>query len=1022
MQRLNLKSSHKPVLEYYKALKNYQTIGVAHEGAVKVAFQNLLNSCCQQFDWNLVNEWKLQRRGRRPAFVDGACVDEFNLVHGYWEAKDEADNLKQEIKNKFKEGYPRNNIIFQAPTRAIHYQDGKQTLDADLTNPEALIELLERFFQYAPPEIEEWDKAVEQFKGRVPELGFSLLEIIREERKTNPKFETAFAGFYEICRDAINPNLSDDAVEEMLIQHLLTERIFRKVFNNPDFTRRNVIAVEIEKVIDVLTSKAFSREVFLGKLDHFYKAIEGTAATITDYSEKQGFLNVVYEKFFQGFAIREADTHGIVYTPQEIVGFMVKSVEQLLGDEFGTSISHRDVHILDPFVGTGNFIIRTMRDMKKSMLPQKYQNEIHCNEVMLLPYYIASMNIEHEYLELTRKYEPFAGICLVDTFELAEAVQKKFTYMTAENTARVERQKRSPIFVIIGNPPYNAKQVNANDNNKNRKYKTMDRLVRDTYAKDSKASLVNKLNDPYIKAIRWASDRIGQEGIVALVTNNSFIDDGPFDGVRKHLVEDFDIIYLMDLGGNVWRNPKLSGTTNNVFGIKVGVSVNLLVRKKHQETRKATIHYARLDEYWTKRQKLDFLSEVDHEENIEWEDLVPDENYRWLKPAGSSEFDALIAIGSKETKAAASLNVETVFKTYSLGVSTNRDAVVYDFDKDSLLERVEQFCDDYNAEVERYIRKGRPRKPIEGFVKYDKVTWSETLLNKLKAKHHVTFDPSRARQVLYRTYTKKWLYYDSFLIDRPGLFSHIFPTLKSQKENLAIGVCTHSQSPFSVQMVSCIPGLDLNGRPTQFFPFYVYNETGTSRQENITDWALQYFQTQLKDDTLSKWDIFYYIYAILHQPAYRERYAPLLKRQLPRIPLSKDFKSFKDAGMELSQLHAFFDEQRPYQLERVEDESADLDWRVEKMRLSSDKTCLIYNDFLTLKGIPPGALDYKIGNRSVLNWVISQYQVARDETGEILEDPNRDDEEYIIGLIEKVVQVSLESVKIINSLPALKLS
>jgi predicted helicase len=384
----------------------------------------------------------------------------------------------------------------------------------------------------------------------------------------------AFDDFLALCRQSINPNLSAQAVEEMLIQHLLTERIFRTVFNNPDFTRRNAIASEIEKVIDALTSQSFSRDGFLQSLDRFYKAIDSTAKTIDDFSQKQQFLNTVYEKFFQGFSVKVADTHGIVYTPQPIVNFMVRSVEDILQKEFGKSLSSPDVHILDPFVGTGNFIVHIMQAIKKTALAQKYHNELHCNEVMLLPYYIASMNIEHEFYELTGSYEPFEGICLVDTFELAES--KQISFFSTENTARVEKQKRTPLFVIIGNPPYNANQQNENDDNKNRKYKVMDRRVAETYAKDSKATNKNALSDPYVKAIRWASDKIRDtgEGIVALVTNNSFIEDRPFDGLRKDLEREFDAIYVLDLGGNVRRNPKLSGTMHNVFGIQVGLVSN----------------------------------------------------------------------------------------------------------------------------------------------------------------------------------------------------------------------------------------------------------------------------------------------------------------------------------------------------------------------------------------------------------------------------------------------------------------
>ena len=582
MQKLNLKPTHKPVEEYYRALQQFKSLRVKHEGAVRSAFQDLLAACARQFNWTLVPEWPVKRAARHALRVDGALVDEFRLTHGYWEAKDESDDLPKEIKKKLAAGYPTGNILFQAPERAILWQNGREVFAADLTEPDELVKTLAYFFEYQPPAYEEWAQAVADFQTEIPEFGRALKERIEAERKQNARFRQAFADFYELCRQSINPNLSEQAVEEMLIQHVLTERIFRTVFRNSDFTRRNVIAAEIERVVDALTARAFSREQFLSRFDHFYRAVETTAATIDDFAQKQEFLNAVYEKFFQGFSVRVADTHGIVYTPPAIVSFMVNSVAEILQREFGRSLSDRDVHILDPFVGTGNFIVHVMQAIRKTALPQKYAEELHCNEVMLLPYYIASLNIEHEYYELTGAYEPFPGICLVDTFELAEGSQSTLSFMTPENTQRVERQKRAPITVVIGNPPYNVGQLNENDNNKNRKYKVMDRRVAQTYAKDSKATLVNKLNDPYVKAIRWASDRIGDEGIVAFVTNNSFVDNIAFDGMRKNLVQDFDEIYVLDLGGNVRKNPKLSGTTHNVFGIQVGVSINIFVRKRQR--------------------------------------------------------------------------------------------------------------------------------------------------------------------------------------------------------------------------------------------------------------------------------------------------------------------------------------------------------------------------------------------------------------------------------------------------------
>lgn len=523
MPYLKLKSNSQPIQTFYREIKEKQQLSYLHEGAVAPHFSKLLQHCGRQFNWTLIEQYPITRKGQHPLKADGALLDEFKLIHGLWEAKDTQDDLPLEVKKKFQAGYPQDNILFQAPERAILYQNGTLAIDTDITNPANLVDTLKLFFEYQPPAYEQWELAVDEFKDKVPELARSLLQLIEDERKYNKRFVQALDDFTELVRQAINPNIAMPAVEEMLIQHLLTERIFRKVFDNPDFANRNIIAVEIEKVIQALTSRHFSRSDFLGKLDRFYGAIETTAATIDEFSQKQTFLNTVYEKFFQGFSVKVADTHGIVYTPQPIVEFMVRSVDDILQQEFGKSLGHKDVHILDPFVGTGNFILRIMQQIPKTQLPHKYAHELHCNEVMLLPYYIAAMNIEHAYFELTGEYQPFEGICLVDTFELAEG--KQMPMFAKANTERVEQQKQAPIFVIIGNPPYNAHQVNQNDNSKNRKYPVLDKRVIDTYAKDSTATNKNALSDVYVKAFRWASDRIGNEGVIAFVSNNSFIDD-----------------------------------------------------------------------------------------------------------------------------------------------------------------------------------------------------------------------------------------------------------------------------------------------------------------------------------------------------------------------------------------------------------------------------------------------------------------------------------------------------------------
>jgi type I restriction-modification system DNA methylase subunit len=489
---LTLTPTQKLIRTYYQELNQFEQLEQSHEGTVKIAFQHVLEACAKQCQWVLVQEQTLTRSEQKRIRIDGVLFDQNHLVRGYWEAKDGDDDLSVEVqKKRFEHDYPNDNILFQAPTRAILIQNGREVVDFSLTEPAKLVQVLETFFNFQRPEYQRWDLAADEFKQQVPKLAEQVLSLIQKARSKNQSFKKALNRFAEQCRQAINPNLADAAIEEMLIQHLLTERIFRRIFNHSDFARRNIIAREIEIVIETLTAKAFNRDAFFDDIKYFYKALEDVAATIDEYSYKQHFLNTVYERFFQGFSVKVADTHGIVYTPQPIVDFIVKSVQQILDDEFGQSLTSKGVHILDPFVGTGNFIVRVMREIattSRVALKYKYQHELHCNEIMLLPYYIASMNIEHEYLELMGKYQPYEGICLADTFELAEAKQAEL--FAPENTERVKKQQQADFFVILGNPPYNAGQFNENDNNKNRKYAVIDERVKETYSKDSKANLV----------------------------------------------------------------------------------------------------------------------------------------------------------------------------------------------------------------------------------------------------------------------------------------------------------------------------------------------------------------------------------------------------------------------------------------------------------------------------------------------------------------------------------------------------
>ena len=1020
MPTLTLKPTHKPVKSYYAALDQFARLGVTHETAVRAAFQSLLETCARQCGWTLVPEFALNTRRGKRIVADGALVDDFRLTHGYWEAKDIDDDLPTEVERKFQAGYPRDNILFQTPQRAMLWQHGRLALDADLTDAAQLIETLQTFCAYRPQEYAAWEEAVAQFKERVADIGNGLAELIQRERLSNRSFSAAFAEFLAKCRQSINPNLAEAAVEEMLIQHLLTERLFRTVFNRPAFTRRNVIAFEIENVIDALMSQSFSRDEFLGSLDRFYVAIERTAATISDFSHKQHFLNTVYEQFFQGYSVKVADTHGIVYTPQPIVDFMVRSVAAILEREFGRSLADEGVHIIDPFVGTGNFIVRMMREIPRTALERKYGSELHCNEVMLLPYYIASMNIEHEYYDATEKYEPFAGICLVDTFDLAE--DRQLPLFAPENTQRVESQKETPMFVVIGNPPYNVGQVNENDNNKNRKYSTIDKRVADTYAKASRATLKQALADPYVKAIRWASDRIDDNGVVAFVTNSSFLDGVAFDGMRNHLADDFDVIYVLDLGGNVRKNPKLSGTAHNVFGIQVGVSINFLVKKNGKADSQARMYYARVDEFWRKEEKYRYLDEREQCDSIEWQSVTPDKRNTWLTEGLHAEFDTFVSLGSKETKAARGEVEDVIFHTFSNGVKTNRDAWAYNFNSIALTSNMSRMIDTYNEQVFMWERRRNQGVNVDDFVAYDdeKISWSSGLKQKLKSGQIAEFSQEKVRSSLYRPFAMSCLYFDRVMNDRVSIFPFIFPALETEKGNRVICLSgLGSNKPFQALMTQIIPCFDILEK-TQCFPFYTYDEDGSNRRENITDWALAQFRTQYDDDTISKWDIFHYVYGLLHHPAYRERYQANLKRELPRIPFAPDFRAFAHAGARLAAIHVGYEEQPQYPLQQVETPEMPLDWRVEKMRLSKDRTQLRYNGFLTLDGIPAEAFAYRLGNRSALEWVIDQYRVKTDRPSGIVNDPNRaDDPQYIVRLLGKVISVSLETAEIVAGLPAL---
>ena len=1016
--QLNLKPTHKPVRDYYATLQRYEQHDVTHEGAVSAPFETLLNTCARQVNATIIPQYAMHTATGNRIVIDGAVLNEYGIPIAYWEAKDIDDDLDIAVQQKCEAGYPLDNILFQTPERGILIQNGQTALDLDISDPANLVESLKYLFAYTAPALDNWQTAVTDFRAHVPALANKLMELIEQRYEMDPAFKKAFADFYEICRTAINPNLSRAAVEEMLIQHILTERIFRTVFNNSAFTRRNIIAREIENVVDELIRHAFSREEFLKPLDRFYVAIEQAATLCRDFSQKQHFLNTFYEKFFQGFSEDVADTHGIVYTPQPIVDFMVKSVSHILETEFGRSLSDTGVHIIDPFVGTGNFIVRLMQDIQGTALEEKYRHELHCNEVMLLPYYIASLNIEQEFFQRTQTYLPFEGITLADTFELLEDQQMQL--FTRENTERVERQKAADMFVVIGNPPYNAWQVNDSDNNRNRKYETMDGRIAETYAADSSVTLKNALYDPYIKAIRWASDRIGEEGVVAFVTNNGFIDGLAFDGMRKHLAQDFDAIYILDLGGNARKGLKVSDA--NVFGIRVGVSINLFVKSNQNPSDAARIFYYRTDDLWNKNRKFEFLNESQHTSGIEWQKIQPNKQYTWLTEGLHVEFDTFIPIGTKEAKSHKGAAANVLFKTYCRGLTTGRDAWAYNFNSNALTVNIQSMIDTYNTEVDRWIRRENQQVKASDFVRYDdtKIKWDRELRQHLQRGRLAEYTEGKVRNSLYRPFTKSNLFFDRVLNNCVYLLPSIFPTPETENENQVIWLKVGGDWPMFALIACQIPDL-LPQSGSQCFPFYTYNEDGTNRQENITDWGLAEFRNQSGDDTISKWDIFHYTYGILHHPEYREKYQANLKRDLPHIPFAEDFWGFANAGAQLADIHVNYESQPKYDgLIYIETPDMPIDWRVEKMKLSKDKTQLVYNDFLTIDGIPVEAFEYRLGTRSALEWIIDQYRVKTDKRSDIVNDPNRVNQpQYIVDLIGQVISVSLKTVEIVKGLPSL---
>jgi predicted helicase len=495
--------------------------------------------------------------------------------------------------------------------------------------------------------------------------------------------------------------------------------------------------------------------------------------------------------------------------------------------------------------------------------------------------------------------------------------------------------------------------------------------------------------------------------------------------MRKHLAEDFDAIYMLDCGGNVRKNPKLSGTTHNVFGIQVGVSVTFFVKHADGDPATCDIRYFRMEEFLTKEERYAVMNDAEDWRRIAWDELEPDAKHRWLVEPTTREFESYIPVGTKDAKKADWGEAEAIFETYSGGVKTNRDAWSYDFLQSALSERMSEMIAAYNTQVHRWTTRQSRDEGFHEIVEDDDkiIKWSPGLKRRAKSGHTIDFHEANIRAATFRPFTKKSLFALKDLIERPGLFFRFFPTEESELENQVISVTNHSQIPFSCLIHERIVTLEVGGRASQCFPFYVYDEDGTNRRENVTDWALERFRSHYDDATITKRDIFHYVYGVLHHADYRERYEGNLKRQLPRIPFAPDtdaFRGFVEAGAQLAELHVGYEDADPYPLNEVEDDAANYEWRVEKMRFRQNKTAIKYNDFLTLEGIPERAHDYRLGNRSTLDWLVNQYRVRTYKRYDITHDPNDPNNKwYIVDLIKRVTTVSIKTVDIVEGLPEL---
>ena len=1003
--------------DYLKQLDIIKKVsGSKRETIVREAFKDLLKAWGKQHSLTFIAEYGMKTATKSNILLDGALLHELRMPLGYWEAKDLDDDLDKEVVSKFKKGYPQDNIIFSDDAVAVLWQNKAEVLRCDMTDTQALSKLLKLFFSFERPEIAGFRSAVEQFKVDLPAVLLALREMIALEHTKNTKFRAAETRFLAHAQEAINPALTDADVREMLIQHILTEEIFAKVFDDSEFHQHNNVARELYALEAEFFTGSLKKQTLKG-LETYYAAIRAAAAQISSHSEKQTFLKVIYENFYKVYNTKAADRLGVVYTPNEIVRFMIDGADWLCETHFEKNLIDKGVDILDPATGTGTYICELLEHFRGSekKLEHKYKNELYANEVAILPYYVANLNIEATYAAITGKYEEFPNLCFVDTLDnvglhtsAKGTTAGLFAGVSEENVVRIKRQNSKKISVIIGNPPYNANQANENDNNKNREYQEIDKRIKQTYIAESTAQKT-KLYDMYARFFRWASDRLSDNGILVFITNRSFIESRTFDGFRKTVANEFSDIYVVDLGGDVRANPKLSGTKHNVFGIQTGVAISFMVKRAvpAKDKKPAKVHYVRRPEMETADEKLSFLGS-NTLRSLDFEQVKPDKTHNWVNLT-DNDFETLLPLASKETKAATVVGKEkAIFKLYSLGVSTNRDEWLYDFDQANLSEKIKFLIRHYD----KCIGKGQVDQVIK---------WSETLLRHSKSRLKESFSTKRIIDTLYRPYTQMIGYQSQNYIDRPGLSEILFPPLISNK---AICFMAGDRQDFSLIGSNSLPNLNMfSADAVQYCALHRFDDEG-NRHDNITDWALKQFTAQYKttgkSKKITKEAIFHYCYAVLHDPIYREKYALNLKREFPRIPFYADFWQWAAWGEQLMALHIGYEGVAPFKLERtdIEDTKARTAGLQPKAMLKSDTEAggITLDTETTLRGIPKEAWTYKLGNRCAIDWVLDQYKEKKPKDPTIREkfDTYRfaDYKEKVIDLLARVTTVSVETAQI----------